>query len=102
MVRVSALEPAGTRLGLMDVMAGVAVVLPPLPPFAEPEPLPPHPLMIPRMPSAKTKVEKRARTNKDLQGPENLTGGAYLSITNGCITVYPNYTMRAVLTSSIS
>jgi hypothetical protein len=81
MAKVSALVPAGTLLGLMDVMAGVAVVLPP--PLPELEPLPPHPLRTPRIPSAKTKVEKRAKRNNNLQNPGNLTEGAYLSITDG-------------------
>jgi len=82
-VKVSALEPAGTRLGLMDFTAGIGLVLPPLPPeVAELEP-PPHPLITPRIPSVKTKVEKRAKRSNNLQGPGYLREGTYLSITNG-------------------
>jgi hypothetical protein len=72
MVRVSVFEPAGTRFGLMDVMAGVGVVLPP-PPLPEPEPPLAQPLITTRRPSAKTKTEKPAETSEYLQGPGNLT-----------------------------
>jgi hypothetical protein len=57
MVRVTGLEPADIRFGLIEVIAGVGVVLPP--PLPEPEPLPAHPLITPRIPSAKIKAEKR-------------------------------------------
>lgn len=93
MVRVNVLEPAGTRFGLMDVMAGVGVVLPPPPlpePEPEPEPPPAQPLMTTRMPSAKTNAEKRAKKDINLHDPGNLTEGAYLSITAGWTTVTQN------------
>jgi hypothetical protein len=97
MVRARVLEPAGTRFGLMDVMAGVGVVLPPPPlpeplpePEPEPEPPPAQPPIAIRMPSAKTNAEKRAKKDINLQDPGNLTEGAYLSITAGWTTVTQN------------
>ena len=74
-VSVSALEPAGTRFGLIEVTAGVGVVLSP-PPLPEPEPPLAQPLITIKMPSAKNQSRE---TSKNLQGPKNLTERTYLS-----------------------
>lgn len=62
-VRINALEPAGTVVGLMDEIAGVGIVLPPPPdPPEPPDPLelepPPQPLRRTRIPSPKNKAKK--------------------------------------------
>ena len=75
-VRVSAFEPAETLVGLIDVTAGVDVVVPPPdpePPDPEPldtEPPPPQPLIRRGIPNPNAKLTKRNERDDDQrEGP---------------------------------
>jgi hypothetical protein len=103
MVSVTALEPAGALFGLIDVMAGVGVVLPP----PEPELPPAHPPTNPRTPSEKNKAKKRTEWSEKLRDAERFTEGVpsehrrmiegYTTIYHPCIFVVVFLTSRKLL-----
>jgi hypothetical protein len=81
-VRVSAFEPAVTLVGLIDVTAGVDVVVPPPvpeppePPDPEPldpEPPPPQPLIRIAIPKPNEKLTRRNERDEDLSPEPTFT-----------------------------